>query len=104
MSAGVKSSGTIGQSEVGLGAWVSSFELPSVHGPSLPRNEGCMFGLLRVAVLFVHCVHGVGKILSQKSGRVGSLESQLSQQAKAFLSPWTGCDREGEGCGERTEG
>ena len=31
----------------------------------------------------------------------GSLESQLSQQAKAFLSPWTGCDRKGEGCGWR---
>ena len=21
--------------------------------------------------------------------------------AEAFLSPWTGCDNEGEGCGER---
>ena len=44
-------------------------------------------------VLFVHGVLSVGKILSQKSGRAGSLESQPSQQAKAFLSPWTGCDR-----------
>ena len=41
----------------------------------------------------VHCVHSVGKILSQKSGRVGSLETQLSQQAKAFLSPVTGSDK-----------
>ena len=42
--------------------------------------------------LLVHCVHSVGKIFWQ-SGRVGSLESQLSKKGKALLSPWTGCDR-----------
>ena len=41
-------------------------------------------------VFFVHCVRSVGKILSQMSGR---LERLLPKQAKAFLSPWTGCDR-----------
>ena len=43
--------------------------------------------------LRVHCVRSVWKILSQRSARVESLESQLSQHAKAFLSPWTGCER-----------
>ena len=33
----------------GLGAWANSFELPHGHGPSLPRNEGCILGQLRVA-------------------------------------------------------
>ena len=33
---------------------------------------------------------------------VGSLESPLSQQAKA--SPWTGCDDKGEESGEKNEG
>ena len=28
----------------GLGAWVSSFELPHDHGSSLPRKGGCMLG------------------------------------------------------------
>ena len=32
-----------------LGAWEGSFELPHDHGPSLPRNEGCELGWLRVA-------------------------------------------------------
>ena len=43
--------------------------------------------------LRVHCVRGVWKILSQRSGRVESLEGPLSQQAKAFLSPWMDRDR-----------
>ena len=41
-----------------------------------------MLGWLRIAGFnFFHCVRSVGKILSRKSGRVESLESQLSQQA-----------------------
>ena len=41
-----------------------------------------MLGWPRVAGFnFVHCVRSVGKILSRKSGRFESLESQLSQQA-----------------------
>ena len=35
--------------------------------------------------------------------REGSLV-EPSQQTKAFLSPWTGVDNKGEGCGERNEG
>ena len=52
-------------------------------------------------VLLVHCVRSVRKVLLRKSKRNGCLESQLSQQMKAFLSPWTGSDSKGEGCGER---
>ena len=41
--------------------------------------------------------------VSQRSSCGGERgpESQLSEQTKAFLSPVTGCDNEGEGCGER---
>ena len=63
----------------GLGAWASSFELPHDHESSLPRNDGCMLGELRVAGFsLVNC-----------------------HWKQAFLSPWTGCDSKGEGCDER---
>ena len=52
-------------------------------------------------VPLVHCVRSVGKVLLRKSERIGCLESHLSVQTKAFLSPWTECDNKGEGCGER---
>ena len=52
-------------------------------------------------VLVVHCVRSVSNVLSRKSERIGCLESQLSQQTIASLSPWTGCVKKGEGCGER---
>ena len=48
----------------------------------LSRNAGCVLGELRVAWED-----------SLAEAWVGSLDSQLSQQVKAFLSPWTGCDR-----------
>ena len=32
---------------------------------------------------------------------VAAWKSPLSQHAKAILSPWKGCDRKGEECGER---
>ena len=54
-------------------------------------------------VLLVHSVRSVRKVLLRKSERVGSLESQLSQQAKAFLSPWTGCDKKERDVVERKE-
>ena len=61
-----------------VGAWASSFELPHDHGSSLPRNGGCMLGKLSVAGFsLVNC-----------------------HWERAFLSPWTGCDSEGEGGGE----
>ena len=33
-----------------------------------------------------------------------SLRSPNCHSNKVFLSPWTGCDNQGEGCGERNEG
>ena len=49
----------------GLGAWASSFELPHVRGPVVPRNERWVPGKLQC-----HSVHHVRKT----------------------LSPWKGCD------------
>ena len=57
-----------------LGAWEGSCELPHDHwtfSAKKPRNEGCVLGLS-------------GRFLSPKSERNGCLESQLSQQTKAF--------------------
>ena len=101
MSAGLlKSSGRIGQARWwrslsrGLGPWASGIELPRGNGPSLPRNEGCVLGELRVAGLLPFTVIAVPV----------KFPLQNRQSNKAFLSPWTGCDNLGEGCGERNEG
>ena len=34
----------------------------------------------------VHCVHSAGKILLQKNGRDGCMESQLSQQTRGRVA------------------
>ena len=48
-------------------------------------------------------LRSVRKAPLRKSGRVGMESQQLSQPTKAFLSQWTGCNSEGEGCGESKE-
>ena len=53
------------------------------HGPSVPGNEGCVLGGLRVGwALLVHCVDSARELLWWNC-----------HGSKAFLSPWTGCER-----------
>ena len=65
----------------GLRARVSGIELPHGNGPPLLRNERCVSGELRVAGLTSFTVITVPEKFSCGTGT-----------AKAFLSPWKGCD------------
>ena len=59
-------------------------ELPCGNGPSLPRNEGCVLGELRVAGLLpFHCSHSASEVLVRNR-----------HSNEAFLSPRKRCDKE----------
>ena len=62
-----------------FGAQTGGIEVPHDNGHSMPRNERCELGELKVA----------------------GLTSFTVRQQERLLSPWTGYDSEGEGCGER---
>ena len=54
-----------------LGAWEGCLGLPRDHGPSLPRNEGCVLGQVRVAGFPLFAVFAVSGRSS--GGRVSGL-------------------------------
>ena len=72
---------------------------PAAH--SAQREYGLVW---RDLPQHIHCVRSVRKVLLRKRRRISCLEkNQPSEQIEVFLSQWTGCDIQGEGCGERME-